>query len=68
MRLERMKNMSENTDEIAQLRRQFNKALDVLGKQVGYGGCPNQVGLKDVSGCIGIGCLECWENALSEVE
>lgn len=63
-----MKSMSKNTDEIARLRRQLDKALDALGKQVGYGGCPNQVGLKDVLGCIGIGCRDCWENALSEVE
>jgi hypothetical protein len=62
-----MKNMSENTDEIAQLGRQLDKALDVLGKLVGHGDCPNQVGLKDSPDCSGT-CRDCWKNALSEVE
>ena len=61
--------MSENTDEIARLGRQLDKALDALGERVGHGDCPNQVGLKDVDpGCTDITCRDCWKNALSEVE
>lgn len=64
--------MSENTDEIARLGRQLDKALEALGARVGHGDCPNQVGLKDCVSCnsplIISRCRECWENALSEVE
>jgi hypothetical protein len=63
----RKKAMSENTDEIARLGRQLNKALEALGSETGHGDCPNQVGLKDNPSCT-IGCRDCWENALSEVE
>ena len=67
MRLERMKNMSKNTDEIARLERKLNKALEALGSEKGSGDCPSQVGLKDGRTCSGT-CRDCWENALNEVE
>lgn len=59
--------MSKNTDEIARLGRQLDKALDALGNQTGDGDCPNQVGLKDGSTCSGT-CRDCWENAISEIK
>ena len=59
--------MSKNTDEIARLGRQLDKALDALALDEENPPCPISVGLKGGSGCSHK-CRECWEKALNEVE
>jgi len=40
--------MSENTDEIMRLNKQFDKVLDALGEFAGKIPCPSNVGLDDL--------------------
>jgi len=60
--------MSENSDEIARLNKQLDKAIEILGSSL-LDVCPNEYGLSDDSQCPKhMDCQTCWDEALSSIE
>lgn len=61
--------MSENTDEIARLIKQLDKAIEVLGSP-SIDVCPDEYGLSDTSAKCPEhqDCHRCWDDALSSIE
>jgi len=66
LKLERSKIMSENSDEIARLEKQLDKAIEILGSS-SIDACPMHYGLN--AECPEHNdCQRCWEEALSSIE